>query len=261
MNVTLDAVLARTDLAAGLGAQDQLLARRIAGELTLYGVDILPRQLFQGPSGRRLARLACEDIEGIRRMADCFADREHTVTVSEEVEEPATEEGGEPTTKSVTREETLTTKPRVLELAEGHGMVSLVCALIWPDIDFVVSDNDEGRRWLWRRMLISLGARNVRLLARHQRIAPGEWDVVLVKDMAPPKAMDLAGSLLAAGGNLLLWQDRRQAKGLRRRHLDARSQPLHLADAVAMESPCADGRLVARVSSGSGNLDSGADEA
>lgn len=257
MHASLEAVLARTSLAADLGAEDHALARRIAGELTRYGVDALPPELFDGPSGRKLARIACEDIEGVRRMQDCFAARELTVEISEEVEEPATEEGGEGSRRTITREETRQTPPRVLELAEGRGMISLVLSLTWPDRAFVVADDNGRRRWLWQRMLASLGARNVELLPPHSRIAPGEWDVVLVKDVAPPRAMDLAGSLLAAGGDLLLWQDRRHAKGLRRRHLDARSRPLSLAAAVALESPAAAGRLVARVSSAAEGLDSG----
>ena len=256
MHASLEAVLARTSLATDLDPRDHALARRIAGELTRYGVGALPRELFDGPSGRKLARVACEDIEGVRRMQECFAAREVTVEVREEVEEPAAEEGGEPVRTTVTREEIHRTAPRVLELAEGKGMISLVLGLGWPDHRFVVADNDGRRRWLWQRMLASLGARNVDLLPLDSRIAPGEWDVVLVKDVDPPQAMDLAGSLLAAGGDLLLWQDRRHAKGLRRRHLDARSRPLSLTAAVALESPAAAGRLVARVSSAAESLDS-----
>ena len=256
MHASLEAVLARTILATDLEAGDHALARRIAGELTRYGVGALPKELFDGPSGRKLARIACEDIEGVRRMQDCFTARELVVEITEEVEEPAPEEGGEPVKRTVTRQEVRQTPPRVIELAEGKGMISLVLGLTWPDWRFVVADDDGRRRWLWQRMLASFGLRNVDLLPLHARIAPGEWDVVLVKDVAPPKAMDLAGSLLAAGGNLLLWQDRRHAKGLRRRHLDARSRPLSLASAVALESPVAVGRLVARVSSAGENLDS-----
>lgn len=261
MHATLDAVLARTELAADLDPDDHALVRRIASELTRYGVDALPRQLFEGPSGRKLARIACEDVEGLRRMAGCIRPRQTTVTVTGEREVPATTEGAEPTKETVTREETRELAPRVLEIAEGHGMLSLILGLAHPEWKFLVSDNDERRRWLWQRMLLSFGVRNVQLLPVQARIAPGEWDVVLVKDCSPVRAMDLAGSLLAAGGDLLLWQDRKQAKGLRRRHLDARSRPLRLAGAVALESPAAAGRLVARVSSPAGTLDSGADEA
>jgi len=261
MHATLDAVLERTRLATDLSADDTELARRIAGEWTRYGVGALPRNVFDGPSGRVLARMACEDVEGVRRMVDCFAEREVTVEVTEEVEDPPTEEGGEPTKRTVTRTDTATTPPRVLELADGHGMISLVLALTWPDYRFVVRDDDQRRRWLWQRMTASLGVRNVDLLPIHARVAPGEWDVVLVKDAAPPKAMDLAGSLLAEGGNLLLWQDRHHAKGLRRRHLDARSRPLRLAEATALESPAAAGRLVARIYSPLDGLDSTGDEA
>ena len=149
----------------------------------------------------------------------------------------------------------------MLELAEGRGMISLVLALTWPGYRFVVRDDDLRRRWLWQRMALSLRLRNIELLPVHARVAPGEWDVVLVKDAAPPKAMDLAGSLLAEGGNLLLWLDRHHAKGLRRRHLDARSRPLRLAEAVALESPAAAGRLVARIHSPLDGLDSADDEA
>lgn len=261
MHASLEAVLARTTLAADLDGNDHALARRLAGELTRYGVGALPKALFDGPSGRKLARIACEDIEGVRRMEACFAEREVTVEVTEEIEEPATEEGSEPVKKTVTREELRRTPPRVLELSEGQGMISLILGLTWPEYEFTVADDDERRRWLWQRMFASLGLRNVALLPSQSRIAPGEWDVVLVKDIAPPEAMDLAGSLLAAGGNMLLWQDRHQAKGLRRRHLDARSRPLHLAAAVALESPAASGRLVAQVSSAAEILDSGGPEA
>ena len=256
MHASLEAVLARTTLASDLDAGDHALARRIAGELTRYGVGALPKELYDGPSGRKIARIACEDIEGVRRMQDCFAPREVTVEISEEVEEPATEEGGEPVKRTVTRQEIRQIPPRVLELAEGKGMISLVLGLTWPDQRFMVADDDGRRRWLWQRILASLGVRNVELLPLDSRIAPGEWDVVLIKDVAPPRAMDLAGSLLAAGGNLLLWQDRHHAKGLRRRHLDARSRPLNLAAAVALESPVAVGRLVARVNSVAETLDS-----
>jgi hypothetical protein len=189
-------------------------------------------------------------------MKDCFAEREVAVQVTEEIEEPATEEGGEPVKQTVTREEIRQTPPRVLELSGGRGMISLILGLTWPEHHFVVADDDNRRRWLWQRMLASLGVRNVVLLPPHSRIAPGEWDVVLVKDITPPRAMDLAGCLLAAGGNMLLWQDRHHARGLRRRHLDARSRPLHLAAAVALESLAASGRLVARVSSVAEVLDS-----
>lgn len=255
MHATLDAVLERTRLAPDLAPTDTELARRIAGEWTRYGVGALPKQVFEGPSGRILARMACEDIEGIRRMADCFAERESTVEVTEEIEDPPAEEGGEPVKRTVTRTETVTNPPRVLELCDGHGMVSLVLALTWPGTTFTVRDDDQRRRWLWQRMTLSFGIRNVELLPVHARVAPGEWDVVLVKDAAPPKAMDIAGSLLAEGGNLLLWQDRRHAKGLRRRHLDARSRPLRLAEATALESPATTGRLVARIYSPLDGLD------
>jgi hypothetical protein len=110
-------------------------------------------------------------------------------------------------------------------------------------------------------MALSFGLRNLEILPAHARVAPGEWDVVLVKDAAPAKAMDLAGSLLAEGGNLLLWQDRQHAKGLRRRHLDARSRPLRLAEATALESPAAAGRLVARIHSPIDGLDASGDGA
>jgi hypothetical protein len=256
MHASLEAVLARTTLATDLAPGDQVLARRIAGELTRYGVGALPGELFDGPSGRKLARIACENIEGVRRMQECFFPRETRIEISEELEEPASEEGGEPVKRTVTREEIRQTPPRVLEFAGGTGMISLVLGLTWPDRHFVVADDDDRRRWLWQRMMASLGVRNVKLLPVRSRIAPGEWDVVLVKDVAPPRAMDLAGSLLAAGGDLLLWQDRRHAKGLRRRHLDARSRPLNLAAAVALESPVAVGRLVARVNSVAESLDS-----
>ena len=261
MHATLEAVLARTETAADLPADDLQLARRIAGEWSRYGVGALAKALFEGPSGRRLARTACEDVEGIRRMADAFAEREVTIQVTEEIEEPAVDEGSEPVKKSVTREETVRTPPRVLEIADGPGMPSLVAALTWPDWRFVVREDDGRRRWLWNRMCASFGLRNVQLLPIHARIAPGEWDVVLVKDAPPPKAMDLAGSLLAEGGDLLLWQDRRHAKGLRRRHLDARSRPLRLAAAVAMESPVAQGRLVAQIHSPLDGLDAAGEQA
>ncbi len=261
MHATLDAVLQRTRLAADLDAADSDLARRIASEWTTYGVGALDRSLFEGPSGRQLARMAVEDVEGVRRTAGCFHDREVTVHLEEEVEDPPAEEGGEPVRRTVTREEVRTVAPRVLELSDGRGMVSLVLGLAWPGRRFVVREDDRRRRWLWQRMLLSFGLRNVTLLPPHARIAPGEWDVVLVKDAAPPRAMDLAGSLLAEGGNLLLWQDRHHAKGLRRRHLDARSRPLRMAEAIALQSPAAEGRLVARIHSPADGLDSGADEA
>lgn len=259
MHATLEAVLARTEIASDLPDDDLQLARRIAGEWTRYGVGALARSLFEGPSGRKLARTACEDVEGIRRMADCFAEREVTIQVTEEIEEPAAEEGAEPVKRTVTRDEIARTPPRVLEIADGPGMPSLVAALTWPDRRFVVREDDDRRRWLWNRMCASFGLRNVELLPVHSRIAPGEWDVVLVKDAVPSNAMDMAGSLLAEGGDLLLWQDRRHAKGLRRRHLDARSRPLRLAAAAAMESPVAQGRLVARIHSPLDGLDA-ADE-
>jgi len=261
MHASLKAVLARTKLAKDLDYDDHALSQRLAGELTRYGVGALPKEFFDGPSGRNLARIACEDIEGVRRMRACFAERETAIEVTEEIEVPAAEEDGEPVKKTVTRQELRKTPPRVLELSEGRGMISLILGLTWPEYHFVVADDDNRRRWLWRRMLASLGLRNIVLLPAHSRIAPGEWDVVLVKDVAPPQAMDLAGSLLAAGGNMLLWQDRHHAKGLRRRHLDARSRPLHLAAAVALESPAARGRLVARVSSAAEILDSKGPEA
>lgn len=256
MHATLEAVLARTLLAEDLEPADLDLARDIATEFARYGVGALPREFFEGPSGRHLARMACEDVEGVRRMKSCFAERRFEVEVSEQVEEGPVEEGGEPVRRTVTRRELHTAPPRVLELSEGRGMVSLVLGLTWPDRPFLVRENDQRRRWLWQRMLLSFGVRNVSLLPPHARIAPGEWDVVLVKDVAPAKAMDLAGSLLAAGGRLLLWQDRETAKGLRRRHLDARARPLRLADAVALESPAASGRLVARIHSPAEALDS-----
>jgi hypothetical protein len=261
MHATLEAVLARTEIASDLPAEDHELARRIAGEWTRYGVGALAKGVFEGPSGRKIARMACEDVEGVRRMASCFAERQSTIEVTEEVEEPPSEEGGEPTKRTVTRTETVTRPPRVLELADGHGMVSLVMGLAWPEIRFTIRDDDQRRRWLWQRMALSFGLRNLKFLPAHARVAPGEWDVVLIKDVAPQKAMDLAGSLLAEGGNLLLWQDRHHAKGLRRRHLDARSRPLRLAEAVAMESPAAIGRLVARIYSPMDGLDGDADEA
>lgn len=261
MHATLDAVLSRAELASDLSAEDHELTRRLAGEWTRYGVSALPKEVFDGPSGRKLARMACEDVEGARRMAACFAERESTVEVTEEVEDPPAEEGGEPTRRTVTRTETVTRPPRVLELSDGRGMVSLVLGLAWPETTFSIREDDQRRRWLWQRMALSFGLRNLEILPAHARVAPGEWDVVLVKDAAPAKAMDLAGSLLAEGGNLLLWQDRQHAKGLRRRHLDARSRPLRLAEAVAMESPVAAGRLVARIHSPIDGLDAAADEA
>ena len=261
MHATIDAVLSRTELAPDLPAADHDLALRIAMEMTRYGISALPRDLFEGPSGRRIARIACEDVEGVRRMAECFAPRETTVHVEEKVEEPATEEGAEPLKKTVVREETRTIPPRVVEFSEGRGMISLVLGRLWPGQVFHVVDADERRRWLWQRMLLSFGVRNVRFLPAHARLAPGEWDVVLVKNAAPPRAMDLAGALLAEGGQLLLWQNRQDAKGLRRRHLDARSRPLRLAGAVALASPAAAGRLVARVESPLDGLDGPGDEA
>ena len=261
MHATLDAVLARTQLADDLPEADHELARHLAGEWTRYGVSALPRPLFEGPSGRKLARMACEDIEGIRRMVGAFTMRESSFEVTEEVEEPAAEEGADPVVETVTRTETRQDPPRVLELCEGLGMISLVMAATWPDRPFVVRDDDQRSRWLWQRMSLSLGLRNITLLPAHSRTPPGEWDVVIVKDVSAPKAMDLAGSLLREGGDLLLWQDRRQAKGLRRRHLDARSRPLRLADAVALASPAASGRLVARIHSPADGLDSADEEA
>ena len=106
MHATLDAVLERTRLAPDLASDDAGLARRIAGEWTRYGVGALPKEVFDGPSGRVLARMACEDIEGVRRLADCFAERETTMEVTEEIEDPPAEEGGEVTKRVVTREET-----------------------------------------------------------------------------------------------------------------------------------------------------------
>jgi len=261
MHATLDAVLARTELAADLSAEDHELALRLAGEWTRYGVGALAKQVFDGPSGRQLARMACEDVEGARRFSSCVAERKVVIEVREEVEDPPATEGGEPVKRTVTRTEEKVHPPRVLEMSEGHGMISLVLALAFPGFRFMVHDDDLRRRWLWQRMALSFGLRNVELLPRHARIAPGEWDVVLVKDAAPPRAMDLAGSLLAEGGNLLLWQDRHHAKGLRRRHLDARSRALRLAEAIALESPAAAGRLVARIHSPMDGLDSAGGEA
>jgi hypothetical protein len=138
---------------------------------------------------------------------------------------------------------------RSLEMSEGWGMVSLVLAHLFRERQFHVVDNDSRRRWLWQRMALSAGLRNLQWLPIHPRISPGDWDLVLVKDASPARALDLAASLLAAGGDLLLWANRREAKGLRRRRLDARSRPLRLASATALASPVAVDRLVASLHS------------
>jgi hypothetical protein len=213
MHATLEAVLARTILADDLSIEDQALARRLAREFARYGVGALPDELFDGPSGRKLARLACEDVEGVRRNFDLIA--------------------GHPT------------GCRTLEMSEGWGMVSLVLGHLFRERQFHVVDNDPRRRWLWQRMALSAGLRNLQWLPIHPRISPGDWDLVLVKDTSPTRALDLAASLLAAGGDLLLWANRRDAKGLRRRRLDARSRPLRLSAATALTSPVAVDRLVA----------------
>lgn len=253
MNVDLDNLrrLFETGLAPEIerGGAHHDLRVRLTHEILVYGATVLPKAIFQKTSGKEIAAMVCEDIEGALRLLPLLEPRVvHPPTpTAEEASESETGERAEDDEADgavAPVPEPKLVRPRVVHVGEGWGVPSVVLAALRPEQPIEIVDEDPRRDWFWRRLKSVFSLRNlsIRIVADVDAWAAEQResiDLLLLKNQEPEAALEFALPLLRPGGRLASWQRQDRAQDVRRPIVDPRGQRIELDESHAFVSTVA----------------------